>query len=233
MHVTVLQASAEDASELFTVAALAFGDEEPAWAAYFQNHSTELGRKLGRERFSQAIQSDEHAIWHKAIDKDTAHIVGFSIWKVYQDRFITLPVEQPADSYWSTPKDAEYAKSIMSYISQTRHDYVRSLDGNAVHLNTLAVLPGYQRKGIGGRLMDWGLRKADELGFDAWVEGSVPGRPLYEKHGFVFQGDIAIIVPDEFADREKMTVAFLTRPGRRLGAANGTSAGPSATYVAT
>jgi len=228
MHIAIHLASPQDASDLFTVAALAFGDDEPAWAAYFQGHGTMEGRKLGAERFLESMAGGEHTVWHKAVDTETGKLVGFSIWTIYQHRFITLPIVQPADSYWHTAEDAEYAKSIMSYIMQQRHDYVKSFDGNAVHLNTLAVLPAYQRMGIGSKLMDWGLGKADELGFDAWVEASIPGRPLYEKRGFIFQRDVTIVVPSKFSDRGKKTFASLTRPASIVEAVKGTAFGSSA-----
>ena len=33
-------------------------------------------------------------------------------------------------------------------------------------------------------LIEWGTRQADEAGLECYVEASVMGRPLYEKHGF-------------------------------------------------
>jgi hypothetical protein len=34
--------------------------------------------------------------------------------------------------------------------------------------------------------MDWGMRKADELEFDFFLDSTPPGRPLYEANGFVY-----------------------------------------------
>ena len=33
--------------------------------------------------------------------------------------------------------------------------------------------------------MGWGTRLADEMGVEAYVEGTYLGKPLYEKYGFV------------------------------------------------
>lgn len=33
--------------------------------------------------------------------------------------------------------------------------------------------------------MDWGTEQADNLGIEAYVEGSYLGRSVYERHGFV------------------------------------------------
>jgi len=33
--------------------------------------------------------------------------------------------------------------------------------------------------------MEWGLKKADELGFESYLDATNVGIPLYETHGFV------------------------------------------------
>ena len=46
------------------------------------------------------------------------------------------------------------------------------------------VQPSHRGRGAGDLLVSWGLRKADELGIDSYVESTPMGKPLYEKHGF-------------------------------------------------
>ncbi len=53
-----------------------------------------------------------------------------------------------------------------------------------VLLGILAVLPSYQRCGVGSKLMDWGLPQADELKLPAYLEASPMGKGLYIKKGF-------------------------------------------------
>lgn len=45
------------------------------------------------------------------------------------------------------------------------------------------MLPLHQRKGIGQAIMDWGLRRADELGLETYIEATAAGRKLYERCG--------------------------------------------------
>lgn len=44
--------------------------------------------------------------------------------------------------------------------------------------------PEYQRKGLGSRLVKWGVDRADELGLSAYTEASEQGLNLYLRYGF-------------------------------------------------
>ncbi|EHK98920.1 hypothetical protein M7I_5210 [Glarea lozoyensis 74030] len=39
--------------------------------------------------------------------------------------------------------------------------------------------------GVGSRLLEWGVKKADEEGLDIYLDGSKMGAALYEKFGWV------------------------------------------------
>lgn len=39
--------------------------------------------------------------------------------------------------------------------------------------------------GAGDLIMEWGIKKADEMGVEMWIDATVYGIPLYKKHGFV------------------------------------------------
>ncbi|RDW84373.1 hypothetical protein BP6252_01963 [Coleophoma cylindrospora] len=51
-------------------------------------------------------------------------------------------------------------------------------------LKELYVRPEYQRRGIGSKCMEWGVKTADELGLPAYTEASEKGLGLYTKYGF-------------------------------------------------
>jgi len=216
MRISVFPAKDEDIPQLFTVCSRALGEQirDPAWCALYPSHSTPAGRLAGAERYLKSKQSTPHAAYHKAIDEDTGEIVGLSIWTVYETKQLDVPKELPPSTYWPNEEDAAYSNFILHWITQRRSKYIQSLNGNAVHLSTLAVLPEYQRKGVGSKLMAWGLQRADDLGFNVFVEASPMGRGLYEKSGFVFQGDITIDVPERFVGREVLRYASLIRPAK-------------------
>jgi GNAT superfamily N-acetyltransferase len=52
------------------------------------------------------------------------------------------------------------------------------------YLEILATRPEWQGKGAGGKLLRWGLRKADEEGTETYLEASPDGKPIYEHLGF-------------------------------------------------
>jgi GNAT superfamily N-acetyltransferase len=48
----------------------------------------------------------------------------------------------------------------------------------------MCVLPSHQGKGLGTRLLEWGLEKATEEGMGVYLTATEKGRELYLKHGF-------------------------------------------------
>jgi hypothetical protein len=44
--------------------------------------------------------------------------------------------------------------------------------------------PTFQERGAGGMLVEWGTKKADELGLTAYLEASLKGYPVNRRHGF-------------------------------------------------
>ena len=66
-------------------------------------------------------------------------------------------------------------------------------------LYVLYVHPDYRRRGAGNLFMEWGTRKADELGLNSYIEASEMGKMLYLKHGFevVSQGKIHGTIDDK------------------------------------
>jgi GNAT superfamily N-acetyltransferase len=55
---------------------------------------------------------------------------------------------------------------------------------NRLVVNILAVRPEYQRKGLGGLLLEHGLALADRDGARTYIEASKKGFPLYKKYGW-------------------------------------------------
>ena len=52
------------------------------------------------------------------------------------------------------------------------------------HLSMLTVSPGAQRRGVGARMMAYGVAQADEMRQPSYVNSTKAARPLYEKFGY-------------------------------------------------
>lgn len=48
----------------------------------------------------------------------------------------------------------------------------------------LGVHPSQQGRGLGSKLLKWGLVRADAEGVEVYLSASPEGKPLYEKNGF-------------------------------------------------
>lgn len=59
-------------------------------------------------------------------------------------------------------------------------------------LHIAFVLPEYRRRGVAKLVTEWGIKKADELGLESWVDSSALGRGLYKQYGFVFVSEQSI-----------------------------------------
>ena len=64
------------------------------------------------------------------------------------------------------------------------HATVKTGDLNLLELKELYVRPEYQRQGLGGLLVAFGVHEADKLGLAAYTEATPEGLGLYLKHGF-------------------------------------------------
>ncbi|KAL2677334.1 hypothetical protein Neosp_011103 [[Neocosmospora] mangrovei] len=79
---------------------------------------------------------------------------------------------------------ASYAKEIMAETRNAERFY----PDERWRLAFISVSPNHQRRGIGRKLVQWGLDRSEEEGVAAVLEASDAGKGLYEKMGFVEVG---------------------------------------------
>ena len=118
-----------------------------------------------------------------AEDDPKAPVVGYSKW--------TINRESQAENVWNVPYET------VPVPIGGRQD-ASDVPGEALHQMRLRVYKGdpyillhflvadvdHQRKGIGGKLLKWGLQQSDETGLPAYLEATHDGYPLYYKNGF-------------------------------------------------
>lgn len=94
-------------------------------------------------------------------------------------------------------------KEIIGYILFSRAS-IGNNDG--LSLGPLAVKPSCQRKGIGKRLIDYGLKKAKENGFE-WV--ALTGGDYYTQFGFESALKYGIVLSDNHPENPYLKIKFL------------------------
>lgn len=75
-------------------------------------------------------------------------------------------------------------------------------------LGPLAIKPSYQRKGIGKKLIDYGLIKAKEYSFE-WV--ALTGGDYYTKFGFESALRYGIVIAENHPENPYLKIKFLGR----------------------
>ncbi|KAI7971321.1 hypothetical protein EIK77_007375 [Talaromyces pinophilus] len=138
----------------------------------------------------------------KAVDDTTGEIVGEARWMIYyEDEVLTKSIEEEVEDRINPPMPqmqvqptAEFVRILSTTKRETLavpSDSGATAESNApirlrkrVYLQVLAVHPHHQRKGIGRKLIQWGLDEADRLGLIAYLEATADGARLYEQTGF-------------------------------------------------
>ncbi|KAH9823652.1 gnat family protein [Teratosphaeria destructans] len=213
MAIAILPMQHEDVYDMICCMSEAFTAEDPIMNTLYPEHWTETGRKACAERDLAGMKHDKHGVHFKAVDEATGKAVGYASWTVFHHRQADFPPERSPSSVWPTEEDAEIAHALKTWMQKTRAEYVKSVDGNAVHLEILAVRPEDQRQGVGGKLLEWGLKKADEMGVNAFLEASPKGRGLYAKNGFQTLRLQTFELPERFARKmEFPEVVIMVRP---------------------
>ncbi|MCJ1306852.1 hypothetical protein MMC25_000495 [Agyrium rufum] len=126
-------------------------------------------------------QNEEEVVWLKATDTATGEIVGGAMYRIFHTNPFRAPAEEFKAEWWSEKgrEDLRWlTESMMGQMKVWRPRFVS-------YLNALFVHPSHRRRGIGSLLTEWGARKADALNYEAYIEGTALGTPVYEKHGYV------------------------------------------------
>lgn len=211
MPVKAIPAEDADFERIFEITSLAFDRNEPVWDAMWPSHWLPQGRQQGAERMRKTKNTTPETTFIKAIDTETGKILGMAKWNIFQNY---SPSRSEVPDIYENNQDRDYAQGVVDAFLATRNQAIKERDGNVIALDILTVDPAYQRQKVGSCLVEWGTRKADEMGFDAIVESSVFGRGLYEKHGFEYQNDVQVTVPgyENDASRPTGSFAWMVRP---------------------
>jgi ribosomal protein S18 acetylase RimI-like enzyme len=83
------------------------------------------------------------------------------------------------------------------------------------YLELVATRPECQGKGAAGKLLRWGIERADEEGTEAYLEASPDGKPIYEHLGFREVGRLVVELEgngDGSLAEKEFVECFMVRP---------------------
>lgn len=125
----------------------------------------------------------------KCVDVKTGEIVAGARWRCVKPRdpnaIERTWEEVDQDMKMSEPYE-ESDPELFHALNDLFNENKRDIMGTRSHyvLDTLVTLPQHERRGAGSMLVRWGTERADEAGFEAYLEASPMGAPMYERHGF-------------------------------------------------
>lgn len=166
-------------------------------------------------------QSDIH--WLKAVEAQSGKVVGAAQWVVDEKVDGEPGPHPQIDPPWHAPGSEERrfagmfltsargfmkekvtrphlgmypAFAICAYVPKILSGPISRNAGLTFRfpeLSQISILPDYRSQGVGRLLMEWGIKKGDELGLESVVEAVPFAVPFYERVGY---GNVASHDPD-------------------------------------
>ncbi|KAF3492393.1 uncharacterized protein GIQ15_01910 [Arthroderma uncinatum] len=146
-------------------------------------------------------------------------IVGAAIWTQasFVEGYGDMPTDSPAGLATLTPTERRFASQMYRSLWKRRvslaQEKAKSDSPAMFALDTCAVNPDFQRRGVAGKLVAWGLEEAKRRGgLECMTEASPMGRSVYEKLGFRAESageDLVYDVDEEFMNRDMPEILFM------------------------
>jgi GNAT superfamily N-acetyltransferase len=125
---------------------------------------------------------------------------------------------------WNTPS-APVAGELPEWPAGGDHEIANHFFGNLVsrhakimegrkhwYLELVATRPEYQGRGAAGKLLRWGMERADEEGTETYLEASPDGKPIYEHFGFAEVDRLVVKLKEEVLGEKEFIECFMVRP---------------------
>ncbi|KAH7083050.1 acyl-CoA N-acyltransferase [Paraphoma chrysanthemicola] len=184
MGLVVLPALSSDISEVYDVYFAAFRDNAVTRALFpkasandMTNSASAFRRKTHTSHVSQYWPTDPTQYTLKCVDSDSGEIVGMALWDIYL-----------SPSTWTRPQlswldgdEKIRAENLITPLWNAREHYW--IGERYIYCHVIAVHPAHQRKGVGQKLLNYGIGIAQQARLPVYIESSRDGIRLYEKMG--------------------------------------------------
>jgi len=201
----------KDMARFFEIVSDSFGLEHEYINVMFPDHNTPAGRVKGAERFLQIKKTVPYSTFLKVTDTANGEIIGVAKWDIYNG-YVPPEGGLGTTEWWDNDDTARYVDALYQDYLIERRKALRETGGHLASLDILCVDPKHHYRGAGRILVDWGTKKADEMGTMAIVEASVYGRHLYETSGFQMIKFITVELPEPWTERPRQRFFWMVRP---------------------
>ncbi|KAL5354479.1 hypothetical protein ACLOAV_000568 [Pseudogymnoascus australis] len=176
-----------------------FGETDVGAVAFGPNRNTDAAMDLRAALFGSAPKLGETVRNLKLVrlgPTGDQEIVGFAGWVICEGRTGSeeekrrlgtreawAVEDDPGEEPFGPGADVRFCSDL--FVRADEH-MARATEGkDYAKLRTLAVLPEYQRMGLGAMMLEEGLREADRRGLQSILGASPFGIGLYRRHGYV------------------------------------------------
>ena len=167
-------------------------DDSPLSRFCFSKPSDPVAARDSRANVYRDSLAREPQEFHltRAVDNNSNVIIGMGLWRFFTDDPAQRIDEPYNDNRWSDGTNREAANAMFGGMWKKRQELMKGR--GYLYMKTLVVEPGWERRGVGKRILEWGLREADERGLPCLISASPKGKGLYERLGWVEQTRVDI-----------------------------------------
>jgi len=133
-------------------------------------------------------------------DKDDA-VVAAAYWGFYNNDFNPFLHASENNPSWF-PEGSEIWKYTKMTMDQGMKPKIEIQGRPHAYLGMVYTDPVYRRHGAASMLMEWGMKKADEMGIGCFLDSTAIGIPFYESLKFVMVDETPLWVDIENPSEE-------------------------------
>ncbi|KAI1357839.1 acyl-CoA N-acyltransferase [Xylaria arbuscula] len=141
---------------------------------------------------------DPTSYWQKVVDTDTGRIAGAALWNICE----TDPFAEEHEMEVTWFPDGQARRFVEQFLDMYERPRARVGRRPQVYLFILYTHPDYRRQGVAQKCMNWGMKKADEMGVEMFLDSTPVGKPLYEANGFQVVEKTVIVPQTENPDSD-------------------------------
>ncbi|KAI9729114.1 MAG: hypothetical protein M1828_000199 [Chrysothrix sp. TS-e1954] len=195
---------------------------DPFVDAMFPGFETPRGTALFTRLLAAPLDEPKPEIRiRKVVETESGRTPGFAMWVEQKPPISNPPIREEwfgedfSQDEGERKRAREYAQQLSTALNEKRMRQIESWEGVSIVLQSLAVLPEFQRRGVGAMLMQDGTEWADSLNARVQVDATPQAAKLYERFGLALVEAVTRPAPVvEWKEREPSFYDFRVRPAK-------------------